>query len=213
MKCSYLIIAAVAITSSLAVAGQQHVIADKNNTRPEIERQFRNPVGIAGLSAIRQNGYNEIRWSAIAENDVRKYIVEYTEDGVNYQSGGEVLSNKGNYAVRHQTFSMAPMLYRLRIEELNGKYQYSANVLLEGGDISPVSIYPTIVTGNVLNVVAGFPVERITVISGSGERVYTQEVAGRSEYMTITLPSLAKGMYWISFDGRGWRSTTKFIIG
>jgi hypothetical protein len=105
------------------------------------------------------------------------------------------------------------MLYRLRIEELNGKYQYSANVLLEGGDIPPVSIYPTIVTGNVLNVVAGFPVERITVISGSGERVYAQEVAGRSEYMTITLPSLAKGMYWISFDGRGWRSTTKFIIG
>ena len=211
MKKRYILCAAV-FTWSLAVSGQQHVIADKNKTRPEVENTFRNPVGIAGFTAIRNNGYNEIRWTAIAENDVRKYVVEYTEDGYNYLSGGEVLSNKGTYEVRHQTFSMLPMLYRLRIEELSGKFQYSANILLEGDNISPVIIYPTIVTGNVVNVDAGFPIERIAVINGSGQQVYAQEVGGRTDYMRITIPALSKGMYWMCFNGQGWKSTEKFIV-
>jgi hypothetical protein len=211
MKRSYFLLCA-AIFWSAAVSGQQHVIADKNKTRPEVENHFRNPVGIARFTAVRNNGYNEIRWSAIAENDVRKYIVEFTEDGVNYQAGAEVMSNKGVYEVKHETFSMLPMLYRLRIEELNGKFQYSANILLEGDNLSPVIIYPTIVTGNVVNIDAGFPVERITVVNGSGQQVYTQEVGGRTDYMRITIPQLAKGMYWMSFNGQGWRSTEKFIV-
>lgn len=213
MKRTYILFSAITLSLSAICFGQQHIIADKNNTRPEIENQFRSPVGIVGLSAIRHNGYNEIRWSAIAEKDVRKYIVEFTEDGINYQSGGEVSVRPGGYELKHQTFSMAPMLYRLRIEEMSGKSQYSANILVEGVDMSPVSIYPTIITGNIINVIAGFPVERITIVSGSGQQVFAQDVGGKTDYMRITIPSLAKGMYWICFNGQGWKSTTKFMIG
>jgi hypothetical protein len=213
MKRCYVIILAVALTVSAKAFGQQHIIADKNNTRPEMENLFRDPVGITDFTAVRHNGYNQVRWSAISEKEVRKYILEFTEDGRNYQSAGEVLSNNGVYEIKHQTFSLSPMLYRLKIEAMSGRYQYSAGILVDGADISPVSIYPTIVTGNVINVIAGLPVERVTVVSGSGEQVFTQEMGGRRDNFTVTLPRLAKGMYWISFNGQGWKSTTKFMIG
>jgi hypothetical protein len=206
-------LAMILLLSTTLVNAQQNITIDKNNTRPEIDNQLRNPVIIRAFSAVRQNGYNEIRWSAEVENETRKYIVEFTEDGIHYQSAGELLTGKGIYDLKHQTFSMLPLLYRLRVEELNGRFYYTQNIMLEGIKFSPVKLYPTIITGNVINLIAGLPVERITIISGSGQQVFVQEAGGKTDQMTITIPSLARGMYFINFTGQGWKSSETFIIG
>jgi hypothetical protein len=45
------------------------------------------------------HGYNEIQWSAVAKEDTRRFIVEYSVDGINYQSAGELTPLAGNYSL------------------------------------------------------------------------------------------------------------------
>jgi hypothetical protein len=191
---------------------QQDVIANKNNTRPEITRPFNNPVGITYFSATRQNGYNELQWSSNRENDTWQYVVEYSTDGIYYSSAGVVQAHTGNYKLNHHTFENYAMLYRLRIEGKDGKHVYSRPIMLDGRTHSPVKIYPTIVTGNTVNVISELPIERITVTATDGQQVYIQDVGGKSNYIYVGIPSLGKGIYWMSFIGQGWTSTGKFII-
>lgn len=213
LKSSLVIVAGFAFLSG-NIQAQQNVIAEKDNTRPEITRNYSLPARNTSVTASRlSNGYNDIQWSSQVQQDTRRFVVEYTTDGINYQSAGEVqVSAQGAYQLRHSTFESSPMLYRIRAEELNGKSTTTQQVLLDGVENSAVKIYPTVITGNVVNVNAQFPVERIIVLSESGQQVYTQDVNGRSDYMAINIPSLGKGIYFMTFYGRGWKSTSKFII-
>ena len=198
------------ITASLYA--QQYITQDKNDTRPEITRQFSQAPMISSFIATQQNGYNEIQWTTRLEQDTRKYIVEYSNDGIYYQSAGEALSATGKYLLKHQTFEIVPLLYRLRIEDLEGRSVYSQNILLQGISTSPVKIFPTIISGNTVNVIADFPVEHISVYAGNGQQVFTKAIGGKSESITVVLPSLGKGMYWMHFTGQGWKSTSQFIV-
>ncbi len=193
---------------------QQNLIANKDQTRPESASQFApSPALVFTFSATRFNGYNDIQWKASREQATRKFIVEYSYDGNNFQTAGQVLSADGVYELKHYILNDQPILYRVRIEDLDGQFHYSDNVFLNGRDILPVTIYPTVVTGNIVNVNAHFPVQRVTIVSAEGQQVFAKDINGAEEYMKINIPNLGKGWYMITFYGNGWKSTSKFMVG
>jgi hypothetical protein len=197
---------------SLSGYAQQYVIADKDNTRPEVTLQTSLPALITRFNVQRTNGYIEVAWATLREQDIRKYILEYSIDGTDFQTAGEVIANKGAYTFRHHLTDNLPALYRIKMELLNGKYFYSTGAILDGINISPVQIYPTIVQGNTVNVNAYWPVERINIFSSSGQQVFSKDINGKRDYMAIVIPPLDKGIYWMNFYGQGWKTTSKFII-
>jgi hypothetical protein len=212
LPCIKATLSIMAIFISSALFGQYTLTAFKDDTHPEQSRQLMNYASIVSFSAIKNNGYNEIQWVSRNDQDVKKFIVEFTTDGINYQSAGEMIHSGTGYLLKHQTFEVVPLLYRLRIEDVSGRFYYSPNFLLDGLEAEPVKIYPTLITGHTVNVIADFPVEKIIVVSGSGQQVYTQDVNGKSASMAIAIPKLGKGIYFMSFQGQGWRSTSRFII-
>ena len=155
-----LVVTATAVFAGFNSYGQQNIIANKDNTHPEVNDL---PDRITSFTAQPFNGYNEIVWSSPLDQQTRRYVVEYSNDGNNYQSAGEgVLTNNGYYKV-DQPFAAAgpagPMIYRLRIEDQNGKYYYSKSILMNAASNSVVKLYPTSVTGHVVNLISGLPVE------------------------------------------------------
>ena len=55
---------------------------------------------------VKITGYNELTWTTGFEENIEKYIIEYSTNGTDYQTAGEVLSkygtNGGTYAFKHQ---------------------------------------------------------------------------------------------------------------
>ena len=196
-----------------AAYSQQNVIDKKDETRPEIAREFSAAARIHSFIAVPMHGYNEIQWAAIAEEDTRRFIVEYSADGTNYQTAGEITPFNGVYRLKHYTLDERTFLYRIRMEKKDGRYFNSSAFLLGGVDARPVKLYPTIVEGNMVNVQMYLPVERINVISTDGRQVMQKTVAGNAGFEQITIPSLSKGTYLMTFYGRGWQSTEKFMVG
>jgi len=193
--------------------GQQNIIVDKDNTHPEIQAGMMTPARVTSFDASRGNGYNDIHWTTLYEQDTRRFIVEYSRDGINFQTAGEAMAVNGNYALRHYIFGTEPLIYRIRVEKKDGRFFNTAPFLLDGSDIPPVKIYPTTIVGNLINVDAIFPIERINIYSTDGRQVYAQDLGGISGYSRVTIPALSKGMYLLTCYGDGWKYTSKIIVG
>jgi len=192
---------------------QQNIIAGKDDTHPEIAAQQYRSAKIYKLSAVQMHGYNEIQWSAAAEEDTRRFIVEYSADGINYKSAGELTPLAGSYSLKHYTSDTRTFLYRIRMEKKDGRFFNSMSFLLDGFDIAPVKIYPTIVEGNTLNLQMAFPVHRMSIISLEGKQVMAKDLGGIVGTTQVAIPVLSKGQYLVTFYGNGWQSTEKFMIG
>lgn len=169
------------------------------------------PVTLTTFTAERYTGYNEIEWDISRENNTRKYIVEYSLNGIDYQTAGEVLPGS-NYDFRHYTGDNRPVLYRLQAEQLDGKFLYSGTIRLSGDVVSPVKVYPTVVTGNHVNVNATLPVERVTLTRPDGTVAFVKDLNGQKDYITLNIPVLGKGMYFLTCFGNKWTTTDKLLI-
>jgi hypothetical protein len=212
VKATFPILAALSIFIS-SVYSQQNIIAGKDDMHPEITAQQYSSAKIYKLSAVQMQGYNEIQWSAVVEEDTRRFIVEYSFDGINYQSAGELTPLKGDYSLKHYTLDTRTFLYRIRMEKKDGRFYNSLSFLLGGVDIAPVKIYPTIVEGNTLNLRMAFPVHRMSIISPDGKQVMAKDLGGLVGTTQVAIPVLSKGQYLVTFYGNGWQSTEKFMIG
>lgn len=212
VKATFPIIAGLTTLRS-PVYSQQNIIAGKDDTHPEIAAQQYNSAKIYKLSAIQMHGYNEIQWAAAAEEDTYRFIVEYSSDGINYLSAGEMTPLAGIYRLKHYTLDTRTFLYRIRMEKKDGRFFNSVNFLLGGTSIAPVKIYPTIVEGNTLNLQMVFPVHRINIISTDGKQVMAKDLGGIAGTTQIAIPVLSRGQYLVTFYGDGWQSTEKFMIG
>ena len=196
-----------------AALAQQNVIDKKDETHPEVARQQSAPARIYTFSAVPMHGYNEIQWSAIAEEDTRRFIVEYSADGINYQTAGEVTPFNGVYRLKHYTLDERTFLYRIRMEKKDGRYINSSEFLLGGVDARPVKLYPTIVEGNTVNLQMYLPVERVNIFSVDGKQIMQKTIGGNAGFVQVAIPSLSKGTYLMTFYGKGWQSTEKFMVG
>ena len=192
---------------------QQNIIDKKDDTRPEISAQQAVPAKIYQFSATKLHGYNEIKWQAAAEEDVKKFVVEYSGDGINYQSAGEVTPMAGIYTLKHHTLDSRTFLYRIRMEKKDGRFFNTGSFLLGGIDARPVMLYPTIVENYSVNLQMYLPVQRVNVISTDGKQVMQKDLGGTSGFTQLSVPVLSKGTYLITFYGNGWQSTEKFMIG
>jgi len=200
------------VLQGFSIYSQQNIIVNKDNTRPETTRQLTMASKVRSLTVNRFNGYNEVQWGAIGEQDTRRYIAEYTTDGRDYQSAGELAPINGFYGLKHYTFETGPMIYRIRIEKKDGSFYYSEATLLDGIAKTFTSIYPTTVRGNVINVIAGVPAERATIVGMEGQNIFSKELGGLTGSFTMAIPGLKKGIYWITFYGRGWNNTIPFLV-
>ncbi len=202
----------IAATFLNPVAAQQNIIANKDNTRPEITRQYKDLAGINSLSVTKYNGYNEVRWASQADADIKDFIVEYSVDGEVFLTAGRALPGNGSYSIKHYTNDTRPMSYRIKSEQTNGRFSYSAIRSFDGTEDNPVRLQSTTVRENVVNIIAAKPVQRINVYSRDGAQVYARDIGGQKDFISTTLPDLGKGMYFITFYGDGWKNSQKINV-
>lgn len=80
-----IIVPFIAIVISSTANAQYYYANDKDNTWPEVERLFKVPPRINTFHVTRNNGFNEVQWSATATLDCNKFMVEYSGDGIIYE--------------------------------------------------------------------------------------------------------------------------------
>jgi len=174
------------------------------------------PLLLTKFSVKPYAGYNELLWTAESEHDIEKFIVEYSKDGTNFMAVGNVTSlndgNTNNYSFRHLTNQFEKAYYRLRINEMNNTHSYSAVITIGGTRMSGVKMYPTIVRNAQLNIVAGYPVDKLRITSMGGQEVLAKDLNGAEGFFMVSIPGLQKGFYVVSVQGKDGQTVQKILV-
>ncbi|PZR29526.1 MAG: hypothetical protein DI535_02095 [Citrobacter freundii] len=174
------------------------------------------PLVLTQFSAKPFTGYNELNWTTASEQDIDRFTIEYGKNGMDFITIGDVAATNNtitkNYRFLHQISTREKAFYRLRINERSNSHSYSAVIVVNGVRTKEVKVYPTLVKNSLLNVVSGFPVEKLRISSLSGQEVYSKDLNGADGFFSIGLPSLQKGFYVVSVVGKGEQFTAKILI-
>ena len=174
------------------------------------------PLNLIRFSGTPMSGYNELKWITASEQNMDKYIVEYSTNGISYFTAGEVLSenneNRNVYTFRHATINSTIVYYRLQMSELNGTYKYSPVIAIGADMQTGLKIYPTSITNGLVNIISWQPVERVIITSTNGIQLLSKEMNGSTGYFNVALPVLQKGVYIIRVSGKDFQQTEKIFI-
>jgi glucose/arabinose dehydrogenase len=174
------------------------------------------PIQLVSFSGNAFSGYNDLKWKTAAEQDVIRFVIEYSINGRDYYPAGELSPandpNGHNYTFRHYINFNGKIFYRLKIEEANGTDIYSAVIILNNLNTSPVKVYPSIVTDGQLQVVSEKPVNKYSVYNSLGSLIVSKDINGERGYFRVAVPKTGSGVYWIRMEGSGWTETYKFIV-
>jgi glucose/arabinose dehydrogenase len=104
-----------------------------DGTVSKLTQAIPTPVTLLNFSGNVFTGYNELKWTAAAERDIQKYIIEYSGNARDYLSAGEIIARNndgGRYSFQHLFLNTSETFYRLKIIEAGGHFTYSPIISL-----------------------------------------------------------------------------------
>ncbi|GAA4741161.1 T9SS type A sorting domain-containing protein [Flavisolibacter ginsenosidimutans] len=162
--------------------------------------QFTNGyIGINNLSANRLVGENEIVWNIGAWNNAANFVVEWSRDAQTFQQAGVVhleSVNGGRYVFRHRFEDNRLVYYRIGIVTGANTIAYSPAVQVAEEEYT-TKIFPTEVKGSTFYIQTGQAFEKLQVVNSAGQAVYEKGISGQTGTITIGLPPLNTGVYFV----------------
>ncbi len=181
------------------------------------------PVKISNIKAFEKLQGIQIDWTTYSEENLSKYQVERSADGLRFSSIGEVAARNITAASNYGFFDANPLLgvsfYRLRSVDLDGKFAYSSIVKVNlDKSNKEITIYPNPATGGFVALQSADLSKgnySVKLFNAGGQQVYTQRFihTGGSINQTIQLPAVIKsGMYTMQLDNDGLKVMSKVFM-
>jgi glucose/arabinose dehydrogenase len=174
------------------------------------------PLSLLSFSGKKQAGFNELKWDIAAAQNINRFIIEYSSNGMNWLSIGEVTAinqqDARQYSFRHYTAETGKLFYRLQIKDNSGTIVYSPVISINGKENGSIKVFPTILINHVLQVVAEKEVMGIKIMDSNGRWVLAKQLNQQQGYFTVSVPALSRGVYWVLVQTGSGNETVKIIV-
>jgi hypothetical protein len=136
---------------------------------------------------------------------LKRYWVERSTDGRSFNAIGSIAARNGRLPQQYQLLdphlpAAGEWYYRLRVEELDGSYYYSAvvkvsNATTAGWQLAPNPVKDRLVVSNARPLATA---GTITITDALGRRVYSSVVPqGTGSIQVPRSPQWLSGVYWV----------------
>lgn len=185
------------------------------------------PLGVETiqLSGKNESGHNTLEWISSSEYNAAKYIIERSENGVDFFEIGSVDAHGISLeALNYQFEDMQPILqdmgyYRVKLVRENGSVISSNAIAVEQqfmNDLELVKAFPNPAT-NDLNVILSSKMEtsyQLTLSSLNGTKVFdsNKSVQKGLTYTSIDVSQFQNGFYFLTISLNGKNISTHKII-
>jgi hypothetical protein len=164
------------------------------------------PVRLINFSGNLVGNSIELKWISAAEINNSKYEIEHSIDGKKFGKIGELFSmnaaNGSSYFFRDNNGKDGKNWYRLRIIDMDGRFEYSAVVLVYNKEITVLKVFHNSTNGQII---AQFPltdqstVMKIVGIDGALYRQYfLPALSSEIKLTTAYLPTGSYILIWIN---------------
>ena len=166
------------------------------------------PVRLTEFSAIRRNNNNHLQWKTTMESNCSHFVIERSADGRSFSEIGTV-SARGNssspvdYFFTDNESSKATFYYRLRIVDLDGRFEHSRTVYLivKNPGVKSISILQAIYAGGNTQINVSSEKDQpfqVVVTDASGRVVMNKSVKGVTGVNFVTGPAvISRGIYYV----------------
>lgn len=174
------------------------------------------PVRLISFTAIPQGSAVLLKWIVGVEDNVLKYEIEYSVNGVSFTTiGNKTATGSRDYLYAHLTPSKGFNYYRLKTIDKNGRVVYSEIRKVNFTDIDMFSVYP-IPAKNELNVTLKRSMldksGNIMVLAIDGRLIYQRSSLALSQTEFIDLSKFATGSYILKIVANGEILSRKFEV-
>jgi hypothetical protein len=164
------------------------------------------PLSITKLAAQAKTNGIELSWQTMNEINVRDFDVERSTDGISFKKMGNVAATNGTAVNEYQLLDNQPATgwnyYRLRSNDANGQYSYSATVKALWKTNASIRFYPTISKDGRLQM-------ELQGQQAGEYRVVLSNIAGQDMYRKTLTHAGANGNYSLQLQ----QGTKKLAVG
>lgn len=185
------------------------------------------PVKLLSFTGKENNKLAELSWDITQDSDPDYFEVQKSTDGNNFTPVGTIPGAAGQQLAATVTYHYtdpaqlnSTAFYRLKMTDISGTVTYSKIVLISTATVArnEIKIFPTIVTGNKINLKAGSSLKQafIEIVDLSGKIILSQPLPPAAAGQTINMPvskgTLAKGVFLVRIKEAGIPVCTQKII-
>lgn len=162
------------------------------------------PLDFLDVTAKRRNNTTVVEWKTANEVDVKHYEVQRGLTPTLFAPIGIVvarnLQTEQTYSLPDAAHTNGTMYYRIKSVDNSGAYKYSKVVALTLGNgvTKPVLLTNPATNQLLLTVPENFSVYNYHFSSGNGQMIQQGSVKKQGSLVSISLPSLAKGVYHLT---------------
>lgn len=159
------------------------------------------PLNLTQFSLAHFSDHNLLKWTTSFESNTSKFYVEYSTDRAQFIRAGEVMASRNangqSYTFQHLYNSIITTYYRLAIVDDDGSIKYSSILKVDASGHG-VKIYPTVIRNGSMNLSLSVTARKMQIVNTNGSMVFEKDLrnAGIGS-TTVSLPALAKGIYFV----------------
>ncbi|MGG9963429.1 GEVED domain-containing protein [Ferruginibacter sp. SUN106] len=169
------------------------------------------PITLESFTATKENNKVRLLWKTLTEQNVSKFVLEYSTNGATFTAIAEVTAKNSNsmpvsYSWLHNNAVAGNNYYKLKMVDVDGKYMYSNTNLIKISNAGEpiIMVYPNPVQ-NVLTILLpkpGTAGTTLNIYSNEGKLVYAK-ATGNVQTIPLQVHSFATGIYYIRIIENG----------
>jgi hypothetical protein len=173
------------------------------------------PVTLTSFTGSVVNKAGELKWVSESEVNNSHYEIERSNDGTNFVSVGNVNSKNSatgaSYAFRDGSIAEGKNYYRLKMVDIDGKFEYSHVIMLTyAGGLRTMSAYPNPTVGNVtVQFSKAGNGASVKVISMEGRVMQQVSVPANATQLGLNMANYVPGIYTIVYNNNGEQFTQR----
>jgi glucose/arabinose dehydrogenase len=175
------------------------------------------PVDLISFSATPESNSVHLNWKTSFEENVSRFEIQQSANVTDFSIVGSVAptNNQGGseYNFTHSQAPQGRSYYRLKIIDIDGRFEYSDVVSVNIDLVSGRFVRPSLISGGIMKVQLPGEFRTIEVISMNGSRVVNQNLSGRSGMIDVPLPAfIPAGTYIVQLKNDEQTLTQRVLI-
>ena len=156
------------------------------------------PVTLLNFNGISAGNCNNIYWTTAQENNVNKFFIERSPDGINFNDIGEIAPTNTSLQKEYRfqdcsIYNSNKWYYRIKIADNGGSYKFSPIIKIKQGEQSlKFSVTPNPATDKIF-VNSSQAIKKIEIINSTGAIVIVKNKINLTDPVLIN--NIASGVY------------------
>jgi hypothetical protein len=187
-----------------------------NDTLYRVKAEEILPVRLTDWHAQLQNNNVTLSWKTAFEQNLQQFDIEYSIDDLKFKKLTTIAAtNKPSGSVYNYSYDVktaTKFFYRLKIIDRDGTQQYSNIISITANYINQNFVSPNVINDRVLNIQLDESFSDLALYSTDGKKVFHQDLVGRTGRISIALPPLSAGIYFIQLRNDNNKVVQKIVI-